>query len=525
MRAFFKKFTLKGMISPLTLRILIINIITIMVLIGGVFFLGVYKEELIETEQADLKMDTLSMIAFIETAMIKFDKKTNKYILNVPLLQNMFERLDHTIDTHTYIFDDGGKLIADNWDIYTKGYAKEHRERFHNDVISTDDIFMIEKERLSKPLIEAFGSGNLINTTWNADSEEDIILNTTVPFRDPKGNILGAVSVSRGNIFADTVRNARVRFLMICVISIFVTTFLSIYLAQTITKPISKLAHSAHNIRQRRKKTLEEKSLDSRTDEIGDLYHSLEGMTKALFDRMDAIESFAADVSHEIKNPLASIQSAIETISKVKSEEHKVQLLEIIASDVARLDRLISDISNASRVDAEMLRVDFEKIDLSELLDALINIYNNTIQQDATPIEFYNKIRGKAMINGLETRLSQVIQNLLGNALSFTSETNPIKVSLSKEKNNYKISVENLGPSIPETKLAKIFERFYSDRPQGKAQHHMDLNHSGLGLSISKQIIEAHHGKIWAENLKDPDGNAIGARFNILLSQFKAKSD
>ncbi len=266
----------------------------------------------------------------------------------------------------------------------------------------------------------------------------------------------------------------------------------------------------------------------NRSDEIGQLSGSFRDMTAALYRRLDAIESFAADVSHELKNPLTSLRSAAETMELVKTDEQKSRLVEIIQNDVKRLDRLISDISDASRLDAELAREDTAIVDVETLLRGSIDVFNDIhrgSQPDVTlRVDRTTKDSREFLIRGHDSRLGQVINNLLDNAISFSPRNGKVWVSSSRRKNNILIFIEDEGPGIPQDLLDKIFKRFYTDRPEGEEFG----NNSGLGLSISQQIVTAHKGRIWAENrygkpgmveakAPPPGTKPHGARFVIEL--------
>ena len=250
----------------------------------------------------------------------------------------------------------------------------------------------------------------------------------------------------------------------------------------------------------------------ARTDEIGELAGALSDSALALWDRMDAIEQFAADVAHEIKNPLSSIRSAIETLRRMDDPAKQRRLTAIIAEDVGRLDRLISDISDASRVDAELSRVVAEPVDVAPILAALAEIHDATRNDDDPRLEL-EPTEGNLVVLGVEGRLVQVLRNLIGNAQSFSPRQGRIGLRARETGSVVEISVEDEGPGIPEAKLEHIFDRFYSERPQGERFG----QHSGLGLSISRQIVEALKGRIGAENRRDAHGEVIGARFVVRL--------
>ncbi len=303
-------------------------------------------------------------------------------------------------------------------------------------------------------------------------------------------------------------------------ISIVVMLLLSVLLASTIAGPMRRLADSAEHVRRRTRSRVEIPDFTARHDEIGHLSGTLRDMTDALYSRIEAIESFAADVAHELKNPLTSLRSAVETLPLAKSPESHARLLEVIQHDVRRLDRLISDISEASRLDADLQRHETEPVDLTKLLTTVVTVQNEMrTDDDATvTLAFEGANLSAFMVPGHDSRLGQVINNLLDNARSFSPPGSTVRVICRRLKDTVEIIVDDDGPGIGPDALEKIFDRFYTDRPhQGFGQN------SGLGLSISKQIVEAHDGRLWAENRtgvahsENEPPPVLGARFVVRL--------
>jgi two-component system sensor histidine kinase ChvG len=295
---------------------------------------------------------------------------------------------------------------------------------------------------------------------------------------------------------------------------------LSLLLASTIAGPVRRLADSAERVRRRIKTRVEIPDFTRRRDEIGHLSGALRDMTGALYNRIEAIEMFAADVAHELKNPLTSLRSAVETLPLARNEHSRSRLLAVIEHDVKRLDRLISDISDASRLDAELQRQDMAPVDLRRLLTTLTSVANETKLGHDVGVEC--RFEGRSVIDafsvpGHDSRLGQVISNLLSNAQSFSTSGNKVRILCRRQRTQIEVVVDDDGPGIRPDALERVFERFYTDRPhQGFGQN------SGLGLSISKQIIEAHGGRIWAENRTGPVGEdgeptVAGARFVLRL--------
>jgi len=337
----------------------------------------------------------------------------------------------------------------------------------------------------------------------------------------PGGRISGAVALSgaAGEIDA-LVRAEREQMLQIFVIAILVSIGLSLVLASTIANPLSDLAAAAEIGRERNARNfgpgrVRIPDLAARPDEIGRLSVAMRGMVAALYDRIDANEQFAADVAHEIKNPLASLRSAVGTLRVARRDDQRDKLLDIIEHDVRRLDRLVSDISNASRLDSELVKEEEETFDLVRMVSRLADHFEREAADKG--VEFIADLPAKPIvIRGLEGRLAQVIVNLIGNALSFCEAGDAVRIWARQRENRVLLVVEDTGPGIPEAALTKVFKRFYSERPEAQFG-----NHSGLGLAISKQIVEAHGGVIWAENIRpteaDITSDPIGARFVVGL--------
>ena len=310
------------------------------------------------------------------------------------------------------------------------------------------------------------------------------------------------------------------RVLQMFVIATLVSIGLGLVLASTIANPLADLAAAAELGRDRNRRKVNPgririPDLTARPDEIGRLSGALQGMIAALYNMIDGNEQFAADVAHEIKNPLASLRSAVGTLRLVKKEDQRDTLLDVIEHDVRRLDRLVSDISNASRLDSELVKEEEEAFDLLHMIGNLGDFLGKDARDKG--IDFITDLPATPLeVHGLEARLAQVFVNLITNAVSFCEEGDAIRVWARYKKNRVLIVVEDTGPGIPEQALSKIFKRFYSQRPE---QHFG--NNSGLGLAISKQIVEAHGGVIWAENIRPTDADItsepLGARFVVGL--------
>jgi two-component system sensor histidine kinase ChvG len=308
-------------------------------------------------------------------------------------------------------------------------------------------------------------------------------------------------------------QTVREDILKVFLVALAVTVLLSLYLAGTITRPIRRLARAAEAVRTRHGRQKALPDFSRRRDEIGDLSEALREMTAALWARMDAIERFAADVSHEIKNPLTSLRSAVETVARVNDPEQQRRLMSILLEDVQRLDRLITDISDASRLDAELSRAQSDTVDIRRMLEMLAELYRSTGGEDGPRIDLDIRTPEALTVQGLESRIVQVFRNLITNAVSFSPKGGRITLAAGRIEGWVEVTVEDEGPGIPPGKLDAIFDRFYSERPAGEKFG----THSGLGLSISKQIIDAHHGVIFARNRE----GRSGARFTVRLPALK----
>jgi two-component system sensor histidine kinase ChvG len=345
-----------------------------------------------------------------------------------------------------------------------------------------------------------------------------LVISVAVPMQRYK-QVLGAVMLSTSDReIEEELRTVRLELLRIFGVMLLVTVLLSLYLASTIARPIRRLAAAAQRARGRGAR-IEIPDVTGRSDEIGELAAALREMTDALWQRMSAIESFAADVAHEIRNPLSSLRSAVETVARIDDPAKQRRLMAVIQDDVERLDRLITDISDASRLDAELNRLDMLPTDIGAMLRALVEMHETT-RSDGLPrlileLPADPPGRGRSLVvPGIESRLSQIFLNVIANAVSFSPADSEIRIRAVADGRAVLVTVEDRGPGIPEDKLTAIFDRFYSERPAGEKFG----THSGLGLSISRQIIEAHRGRIWAENLTDGEkGAVLGARFLIRL--------
>jgi two-component system sensor histidine kinase ChvG len=522
-------------ISPLTRRIIAVNVLPLALLALGFLYLGKFEASLIGQQIEALRTQGEIFAAALGEGAV-LDSPDDGQVLLPDLARQMMRRLVAPTHTPARLFDRDGKLIADSKVFGGPGDAVEVAElpppdhkslanRLGNQIY--DWIAELLPRQRSYPVYREGRSASDFPETTRAlhgetgsavrrdPADNGLVISVAVPVQRYK-EVLGAVLLStvNGDIEAE-LRTVRFELLRIFGVALLVTVLLSVYLASTIARPIHRLAEAAERA-QGRGARIEIPDLTQRGDEIGDLSRSLRDMTNALWLRMSAIESFASDVAHEIKNPLSSLRSAVETAVRIDDPVKQQRLLAIVLDDIERLSRLITDISDASRLDAELSRDTMEPIDLAAMLRALVDIHETT-RSDGTAhvvLSLPERRRG-VVVRGLESRLSQVFLNVVSNAVSFSPPGSGIRVRAREDGRAVLVTVDDDGPGIPPDRLATIFDRFYTERPASEKFG----THSGLGLSISKQIVEAHRGRIWAENRHDATGAICGARFLIRLPQ------
>lgn len=343
----------------------------------------------------------------------------------------------------------------------------------------------------------------------------DRVVSVSLPVRHVQ-QVLGVLTLEAGDV--DQILGAQRRALVpFALVALAVNLLASLLLHLFVARPVMRLSAAADQVRLQRARAISLPDLEDRRDEIGDLARSLESMTETLSARMDAIERFAADVAHEIKNPLTSIRSALETLDLVKDKDKRDRLTLVLQQDVKRLDRLITDISNASRLDAELSRDRPRPVDLAALLTDIVGVYETTGKPGEAAVHLDIALEGPARVMGRDGPLGQVFRNLIDNARSFSPADRPVRVTVRRDDTDpdrpLSIRVEDDGPGIPPENLETVFERFYTSRPRGTAFG----SNSGLGLSIVRQIVEAHGGRVIASNRPDPAGASRGAVFEVTL--------
>ena len=515
--------------SPLTRKIIMFNLIALNVLVGGILYLNSSRDGL-AAQRASGLVSEAELIADVFEAQLPGSAPVSLVTGDGVDVAATLEGIELRRGAEVFVFDPAqaivGRSASDSIDA-----PEDEGNTVITDLLGSiwDAVARLvtdsEEERLAafeEHLIDLAGPALAGNTTVRTTESADggTVFTVGTPIEQGGAPIGAIVLVSASGEIDKLVRTERERVLQMFLVATLVSIGLSLVLASTISNPISDLAEAAELGRDRdRRKDAKGRiripDLTARPDEIGRLSGALRGMVTALYDRIDANEQFAADVSHEIKNPLASLRSAVGSLRMVKREDHRDKLLDVIDHDVRRLDRLVSDISDASRLDSELVKEEQAQFNLLDLLGNLGDFLGKEAQ--TKEIEFITDLpEAPIMVHGLEARLAQVFVNLITNAISFCQAGDAIRVWARQRENRVLIVVEDTGPGIPEEALTKIFKRFYSHRPE-----HDFGNNSGLGLAISKQIVEAHDGVIWAENIRpteaDITSEPLGARFVVGL--------
>jgi two-component system sensor histidine kinase ChvG len=521
----------------LTWRVLAVNLLGLAILGAGLLYLDRYKQSLIQDQLDSLVTQGGIFAAALGEAAVTTNTTVGRDFLT-PQARPIVRRLATPAGLRARLFAANGDLIADSRYFGTAGGKvqiavlpppTETGRSFLGSVVDVYDwiVRQLPERRTyptyiehAEPRAEYYGVTQKalvgeIGREVKIDDDGRLVMLVAVPVQRYK-QVLGALMLSVDEeAIENSLRNVRLEILKVFAGVMFVTVLLSLWLAGTIARPVRRLAAAADRVRSGRGQETEIPDFTKRGDEIGDLSGSLRDMTQALWTRMEAIESFAADVAHEIKNPLTSLRSAVETAARLDDPQQQQRLMAIILDDVQRLDRLISDISDASRLDAELSRADMDSVDIEGLLTTLVEVERIAAEgrgSDAPQIRLDLPDDKPLKVIGMEDRLAQVLRNLISNAVSFSPPKGVIVLRAERRGPWLRISVEDEGPGLPPGKLDAVFERFYTERPEGEKFG----THSGLGLSISKQIVIAHHGRIRAENI-ERNGRVAGARFVVTL--------
>ncbi|ESZ32342.1 sensor histidine kinase [Mesorhizobium sp. L2C066B000] len=549
--------------SSLTRRILFLNLAGLAVLVTGILYLNTFRDGLIDARveslmtQGEIIAGAIAASATVETDSISIDPEkllelqageslgpgsdqleNLDFPINPERVAPVLRRLISPTRTRARIYDRDANLLLDSRHLYSRGQILRY------DLPPVEDEQPDMLERVQKFVFDFFrnkdlpvyheqpgGNGAAFpevvkaltgspSTIVRVSEQGEQIVSVAVPIQRFRA-VLGVLMLStEGGDIDKIVAAERKAILRVFGIAALVTAILSMLLASTIANPLRRLSAAAVRVRRGVKSREEIPDFSDRQDEIGNLSVAVRDMTNALYARIEAIESFAADVSHELKNPLTSLRSAVETLPLAKNDNSRGRLMEIIQHDVRRLDRLITDISDASRLDAELAREDAATVDLKKFITDLVAVSREaTRNKKAVEIEFKaaklpQGVKGY-FVTGHDLRIGQVITNLIENARSFVPEDHGhIAISLARSGKVNIVTVDDNGPGIRADAIDRIFERFYTDRPAGEAFG----QNSGLGLSISRQIVEAHGGTLTAENIPGTKpGDIKGARFVVTL--------
>ena len=543
----------RRLVSPLLSRILLVNALPLALLVMALLYLNQYQNGLLEAEVYALREQArIYAGALGESAVRDADTDNPKLVPDFarPLLRRL---TDPTPNAQAKLYGPDGQLIADSG--AREGGAREgggttardsmppspDRGPLINTIGHIYDRLLAVLPHDAAPKLVVDSTPGAVGPDWQPQTSEVVRLSTSdnghemppyirrtkedqllITVAEPverNKHTVGIVQLTRDAREVDmSLFTIRISILALFCVALVLTVLLSWFLSSTIARPILRLARAAADMREGQGRTgAVPAGLRARRDEIGALAQALSTSAAALWTRMDAIEAFAADVAHEIKNPLSSIRSAVETMRRMEEPSPKMlsqqkRLLGIMADDVQRLDRLISDISDASRVDAELSRTPAEPIDVAPILATLAEIVDATRRPDDARVELDAPAQG-LVVMAVEDRLVQVLRNLIANAQSFSPAHGWIGLRAREDAAMVEISVSDEGPGIPEARLEHIFDRFYSERPAGERFG----QHSGLGLSISRQIVDALRGTIAAENRRDETGAVRGARFVVRL--------
>lgn len=560
----FRGFLLRGRFSSLTRRIVVFNVVALFVLVSGVLYLNQFREGLIEARRQSLLTQAEIIAGAIaegattsqEAQVIDPLERRRGRPLDIrprgelddeaaarelPIIPEnaapILRRLVLPTQTRARLYDKDGWLILDSRQLTTSSQIVAFElpppagtESEGPLARLRDRLLMLLPGRDLERYKEAGSQNGTIysevtqalrgipSSMERLNDRGELIVFVAVPIQRYRA-VLGVLMLStRGGDIDAIVRAERLAIVQVFLVALGVTILLSVVLAGTIAEPVRRLAESAEIVRRGKTRRAQIPDFTARRDEIGELSGTLRDMTNALYSRIDAIESFAADVAHELKNPLTSLRSAIETFTLAKDEAAKARLMQIIQDDVKRIDRLISDISNASRLDAELSREEMEDVNIATLLETVCDLFTETGVMGSArvmlDIEADAHGRSGFVVKGFDMRLGQVVRNLIDNALSFSPEGGTVRVIARRMPGKVVVLVEDEGPGIAPGNFERIFDRFHTDRPDSFGKH------SGLGLAISKQIVEAHRGTIRAENRHendDPRGRVLGACFVVEL--------
>ncbi|HEY1879100.1 MAG TPA: ATP-binding protein [Caulobacteraceae bacterium] len=500
--------------SRLGRLIIVLNLLGLAILIGGALVLNEFRAGLIQTRLESLELEGEVIAKVIDEYTTVGEPVP---ALEADAAANVVDVLSIPSSQRARLFDASGRLLADSYVVADRVDQAPLPPALKPGQHEDTDLAKAREQRLEtarKALtaeVQAAMRGEVVRNVRVAEDGKHVV-SVSIPIRHVQA-VLGVLTLQATGV-EQIVAAQRRALLPFILIAIGVTLISSLLLTQLIAEPVLRLARAADRVRLQHARAIALPDLARRDDELGDLTRSLEDMTRAIAQRMQAIERFAADVAHELRNPMTSIRSAVETLELVEKPDARARLLRILALDISRMDRLITDISNASRLDAELAREQPSPLDLRPLLAQVAEFYEATRREGEVSVRFVVPAAADPVhVNGREGPLGQVLRNLIDNARSFGQAGSEVRINLIRGRGEALIFIDDDGPGIPADNLETVFQRFYTSRPKGAAFG----GNSGLGLAIARQIIEAHGGRIWAENRLDAEGGVSGARFCIGL--------
>ncbi len=503
--------------SRLGRLIILLNLLGLVILVAGALVLNEYRRGLIIARQDSLTTQGELIANIIDRAATVGEPEP---AMDPQYASEILQMLSNPRTQRARLFDSQGQLIADSytvadrveWKVLPPARPASDPNAFKLDLPQSKPTEPVSVARKSLQAEVARAQQGEHQAGLRVGEDGERVVSVSIPIQHVQA-VLGVLTLEASDVDQIIARERRnlVPFILIAA-AVFLLS--SVMLNRLIAQPVRRLSRAADSVRLSRARAISLPDIAKRDDELGDLTRSLEAMTQSLSERMDAIEAFAADVAHEIRNPLTSLRSAVETLELVKDPSARDRLLGILQQDVQRLDRLVTDISNASRLDAELSRDSPKVMDLARLLSEVASLYHATAMPGAVDVRFVAiEAMEPVLVSGREGPLGQVFRNLIDNARSFSPHGGEVRVAVSQARGQAIATVEDDGPGIPAENLETVFDRFYTSRPKGAAFG----GNSGLGLSIARQITAAHGGTIRAENRLRPDGSVAGARFTVVL--------
>lgn len=513
----------RGRISALTRQIILSNTVALAILVAGVLYIQTHRAGLVDERMSGIKQEAL----IVAGALAEYATQEEPLAVDDAKAEPLLRQLMAPTRLRARLYARNGQLIVDTRNLLARNLVEtselpplDFASQMKTFVVRLyDEITGVRPFTHLAPYFEAGDDGRVYGEVNHAldgetsgaervNEHNKLVLSVAVPVQRFKA-IYGVLLLStEGGDIDSILRDERISLIGVTLVALGVMVFLSILLSGTVARPVRLLADAADRVRRGRTGRETIPRFVGRNDEIGDLAESISAMTQALYDRIDAIESFAADVAHELKNPLTSLKSAVEMFARAEDQETRLRLMAIVRNDIKRIDRLITDISDVSRLDAELSREPAEPVDVAHLLETIVEVYNLTSVPRGIGLSLSLDLPADAKVMGRDERLGQIVRNLIDNALSFSPDNGTVTVSARQTDGMVRITVEDEGPGVAPENLESIFNRFYTERP---AAHGFGTN-SGLGLSIARQIAEGVGGRIWAENAA-----GHGARFVVEL--------